>query len=66
MASQSDALPKYKVGPNTVQEALTLPLYGRAYCSRKWPGVFPDKLSEQVVGRIDYDLEAMDAALKDY
>ena len=57
---------KYKIEPNTVQETLTLPLYGRAYCSRKWPSVFPDTLSEEVVGRIDYDFEAMDATLKDF
>lgn len=46
---------KIKIEKNTVMETLVLPLYGRAYCSEKYPDVFPDKTAEAVIKRIDYD-----------
>lgn len=51
---------KVKIEKNTVQETLMLPLYGRAYCSKKYPALFPDKASEEMVQKIDYDFDSLE------
>lgn len=48
-----------KIKKDTVQETLVLPLYGRSYCSKKYPKIFHDPLSEEVQRKIDYDFEAL-------
>ena len=50
---------KIKIEKNTVMETLVLPLYGRAYCSEKYPDLFPDKTAEEVIRRIDYDFSKL-------
>lgn len=50
---------KYKIEKNTVQETLMLPLYGRAYCSKKYPTLFPDEVSEEMVTKLDYDFDSL-------
>lgn len=51
---------KITIQKNTVQETLILPLYGRAYCAKKYPDVFSDDLSLQVINEIDYDFASLD------
>lgn len=43
------------IEPNSVQETLVLPLYGRSVISRQYPGLFQDKEAEDMVSRLDYD-----------
>ena len=51
---------KIKIQKNTVMETLVLPLYGRAYCSKNYPDIFPDKEAEALIDRIDYDFEHLE------
>lgn len=48
---------KISIKKDTVMETLVLPLYGRAYCSKHYPDVFPDKEAEALIDKIDYDFE---------
>ena len=48
---------KISIKKDTVMETLVLPLYGRAYCSKYYPDVFPDKEAEALIDKIDYDFE---------
>lgn len=50
---------KIKIQPNTVQETLMLPLYGRVYCAKHFPSVFPDPLSVSLAEKVDYDFDAL-------
>lgn len=50
---------KIKIQPNTVQETLMLPLYGRVYCAKHYPSVFPDPLSVSLAEKVDYDFDAL-------
>ena len=51
---------KLKIQNGSVQETLMLPLYGRAYCSQKYPTLFPDKVSEEMAAKIDYDFDSLE------
>lgn len=50
---------KIKIEKNTVSETLVIPLYGRAYCSKKYPQVFSDPEAERIVDMVDYDFSAL-------
>lgn len=46
---------KYHIEPNTVQETLIIPLYGRVVCSRHFPHLFHDPQAERICDMLDYD-----------
>lgn len=46
---------KYHIEPNTVQETLVIPLYGRKICSEHFPELFEDEEAERICGSLDYD-----------
>lgn len=46
---------KYHIEPNTVQETLVIPLYGRKICSEHYPQLFKDPEAERICGMLDYD-----------
>ena len=50
---------KIHIEANTVMETLVMPLYGRATCSKKFPDAFPDKVAEEIIGKIDYDFSKL-------
>lgn len=43
---------RYHIEKNSVQETLIIPLYGRALCTRRFPGLFSDPLAEELLERI--------------
>lgn len=51
---------KYHIERNSVQETLIIPLYGRALCTRRFPGLFSDSLAEELLERIDYDFSQLE------
>ncbi|MCR4818519.1 MAG: class I SAM-dependent methyltransferase [Fretibacterium sp.] len=46
---------KYHIEPNTVQETLVIPLYGRRVCSEHFPHLFKDPEAERICSLLDYD-----------
>ena len=46
---------KQKIEKNTVQETLIIPLYSRKIAKEKFPDLINDKISEDIIGKIDYD-----------
>ena len=46
---------KYHIEPNTVQETLVIPLYGRKICSEHFPELFKDPEAERICESLDYD-----------
>ena len=52
---------KIKIQENTIMETLMFPLYGRAYCSKLYPDIFPDKEAEALIDRIDFDFGYIDS-----
>lgn len=46
---------QYHIEPNTVQETLVIPLYGRKICSENFPGLFEDPVAEHICAMLDYD-----------
>ena len=46
---------KYKIGKNTVQETLIIPLYARKVCSELYPKLYRDEAAIRLIDRIDYD-----------
>ena len=50
---------KIIIDKNTVSETLVIPLYGRAYCSKKYPQVFNEPEAERIVDMVDYDFSAL-------
>jgi len=48
-------LMKYKIGKNTVQETLIIPLYARKVCSELYPKLYRDEAAIRLIDRIDYD-----------
>lgn len=51
---------KITIEKNTVSETLVIPLYGRAYCSRKYPEVFSEPEAERIIDMVDYDFSMLD------
>ena len=52
---KTDAMKRYHIEKNTVQETLIIPLYGRKVCSDRFPGLFSDPEAERLCGMLDYD-----------
>lgn len=50
---------KYHIEPNTVQETLIIPLYGKKCCAEKYPHFFNDPAAMELFKRIDYDWSGM-------
>lgn len=50
---------KIKIEKNTVSETLVIPLYGRAYCSKKYPQVFSEPEAERIVDMVEYDFSML-------
>lgn len=46
---------KYHIEPDTVQETLIIPLYGRKVCSDHFPHLFRDEEAERLCAMLDYD-----------
>ena len=44
-----------KIEPNTVQETLVIPLFGRLVCSERFPELFSDPEAKRVCDSLDYD-----------
>lgn len=50
---------KITIQKNTIQETLVLPLYGRAYCAKKYPLIFSDPLSIETMNNMNYDFDSL-------
>ena len=70
---------KIRIEKNSVQETLLIPLYSRVQCTRLYPEIYSDPLSEEALGRIDYPFKetvkkdsmiirfgALEAAMRQY
>ena len=44
---------KYHIEKNTIQETLVIPLYARALCTRRFPHLFADPLSVELLEQMD-------------
>ena len=51
---------KYHIEKNTIQETLVIPLYARALCTQRFPQLFSDPLSMELLERLDYDFSALE------
>ena len=51
---------KYHIEKNTIQETLVIPLYALALCTRRFPQLFSDPLSVELLERLDYDFSALE------
>ena len=51
---------KYHIEKNTIQETLVIPLYARALCTRRFPHLFSDPLSAELLEELDYDFTTLE------
>ena len=51
---------KYHIEKNTIQETLVIPLYARALCTRRFPHLFSDQLSVELLEELDYDFTTLE------
>ena len=51
---------KYHIEKNTIQETLVIPLYARALCTRRFPHLFADPLSVELLEELDYDFTTLE------
>jgi O-methyltransferase involved in polyketide biosynthesis len=51
---------KVHIEPNTVQETLVIPLYGRKMCTERFPRFFQDQKAVELIERLDYDFSALE------
>ena len=51
---------KYHIENNTIQETLVIPLYARALCTRRFPHLFADPLSVELLEQMDYDFSTLE------
>ena len=51
---------KMHIEPNTVQETLVIPLWGRKYCSEIYPEIYNDPMAAQIMEKLDYDFSALE------
>lgn len=51
---------KYHIEKNTIQETLVIPLYARALCTRRFPNLFSDPLSVELLEELDYDFTTLE------
>ena len=52
---------KMHIEPNTVQETLVIPLWGRKYCSEIYSEIYNDPMAAQIMEKLDYDFSALEA-----
>lgn len=50
----------YKIGKDTVQETLIIPLYARKMCSELYPSLYRDEAALHLVEAVDYDFSALE------
>ena len=55
---------RYHIEPNTVQETLVIPLFGRKVCSERFPHLFNDPTAEAICAKLDYDFESKGAKME--
>ena len=55
---------KYHIEPDTVQETLVIPLYGRKVCADHFPQLFKDEEAERICAKLDYDFETRGKAME--
>jgi len=51
---------KRHIEPNTVQETLVIPLWGRKYCSELYPELYKDVMAGEIMNKLDYDFSALE------
>lgn len=51
---------KIRVTKNSVQETLIIPLYTRVQCTKLYPEIYEDPLSETALLRVEYDFSGVD------
>ena len=51
---------RYPMEKNSIQETLVIPLYARALCTRRFPHLFSDPLSVELLEQLDYDFSALE------
>lgn len=51
---------KVKIEKNTVQETLIIPLYARKLCTKRFPQLFQDKASVELLEHLDYDFSGLE------
>ena len=49
---------KYQIKPNTVEETLVIPLYGRAIAEEKYPNLKGNRNTKEILDSVDYDFES--------
>jgi O-methyltransferase involved in polyketide biosynthesis len=57
---------KVTLQPDSVQETMLIPLWGRATYSRLYPELLVDPRAEEIIARIDYDYSKIEKALGEY
>ncbi len=55
---------KIHIEPNTVQETLVIPLFGRKLCAEQFPDLFYDKKAIELIDRLDYDVSSLEETAK--
>ncbi len=55
---------KAHIEPDTVQETLVIPLFGRKLCTERFPNLFRDERAVGLIDRIDYDFSALEKRSK--
>ena len=48
-----------KIGKNTVQQTLIIPLYARKMCAELYPKLYRDETADRLVDALDYDFSAL-------
>ena len=56
---KDNSIEKYRIGKNTVQETLIIPLYARWLCTQHFPGLFRDLAAAELIKKVDYDFSAL-------
>ena len=54
----------YHIEPNTVQETLVIPLFGRLVCSERFPELFSDPEAKRICDSLDYDFAGKRKAME--
>lgn len=52
---------KLHIEPNTIQETLVIPLWGRKYCSEIYSEIYSDAMAGKTMEKLDYDFSALEA-----
>lgn len=55
---------KIKIKKGSVQETLIIPLYGRKLCTERFSSLYEDKISVDVINKLDYDFSDLNKKAK--